>query len=129
MLPPGDLRERGTALWAEVTESVELDPAGLILLGEACRAVDRLDRLSSALNGQGRDWLKLADEVEVVNRRVGGVNVTVKVVVDGLLSEARQQQLALKTILSQLSLGRSSEKVSGEKTALQRWLEERSGVG
>lgn len=129
MLPPDDLRERGSELWAGVVESVELDPSGLILLGEACRAVDRLDRLSAALNGQGRDWLKLADEVEIINRRVGGVNVNVKVAVDGLLSEARQQQLALKTLLAQLGLARSTEKVSGEKTVLQKWLEERSGVG
>lgn len=128
MLPPEDLRERGVSFWNEVTSLVELDPSGSLLLGEACRIIDRLDRLSGALNGKGRDWLKLADEIEVVAERFGdGKKVSVKVTVDGLLSEARQQQLALKTVLAQLGLGRAAEKASGEKSALQKWLEQRSG--
>lgn len=127
MLPPQDLRERGGAFWDAVTDSVDLDPSGFVLLGEACRIIDRLDRLSLALNGGGRDWLKLADEIEIVSRRSGdGQNISVKVVVDGLLSEARQQQLALKTVLAQLGLAKTSEKQTGEKSALQRWLEERA---
>lgn len=107
---------------------MELDPSGFVLLGEACRIIDRLDRLSGALNGQGRDWLKLADEIEVTATRFGdGKNISVKVAVDGLLSESRQQQLALKTVLAQLGLGKAFEKASGEKSALQQWLEARSG--
>jgi len=126
--PPGDLRERGSDFWSAVTDSVELDPSGFVLLGEACRIIDRLDRLSVALNGQGRDWLKLADEIEITATRFGdGKNISVKVAVDGLLSESRQQQLALKTVLAQLGLGKTSEKASGEKSALQQWLEARSG--
>ena len=128
MRPPGDLRERGSDFWSAVTDSVELDPSGFVLLGEACRIIDRLDRLSVALNGQGRDWLKLADEIEITATRFGdGKNISVKVAVDGLLSESRQQQLALKTVLAQLGLGKTSEKASGEKSALQQWLEARSG--
>ena len=107
---------------------MELDPSGSVLLGEACRIIDRLDRLSDSLNGRGRDWLKLADEIEVTAQRFGdGKNISVKVAVDGLLSESRQQQLALKTVLAQLGLGNTSEKSSGEKSALQQWLEQRSG--
>lgn len=99
-----------------------------MLLGEACRILDRLDRLSGSLNGKGRDWLKLADEIEVTSTRFGdGKNISVKVAVDGLLSESRQQQLALKTVLAQLGLGNTSEKASGEKSALQQWLDQRSG--
>lgn len=99
-----------------------------MLLGEACRVIDRLDRLSDALNGRGRDWLKIEDEfTEIVAGRDGGTKVTVKVVVDGLLSEGRQQQLALKTLLAQLGLAKATEKTSGEKSALTQWLEQRSG--
>lgn len=123
MEAPRDLRERGSRFWDEVTGAVDLDASGHILLGEACRIIDRLDRLASALNGAGRDWLKLADEVEEVGRG----KLSVKVVVDGLLSEGRQQQLALKTVLAQLGLGKVTEKSSGEKSALQQWLEQRSG--
>ena len=125
---PGDLRERGGDFWSAVTSSAELDPSGFVLLGEACRIIDRLDRLSEALNGKGRDWLKLADEIEITAQRIGnGSNVSVKVAVDGLLSESRQQQLALKTVLAQLGLGKAFEKASGEKSALAQWLDARSG--
>ena len=125
---PGDLRERGKDFWSAVTSSAELDPSGFVLLGEACRIIDRLDRLSEALNGKGRDWLKLADEIEITAQRIGnGSNVSVKVAVDGLLSESRQQQLALKTVLAQLGLGKAFEKASGEKSALAQWLDARSG--
>lgn len=120
---PKDLRERGTLFWGEVTSAVSLDASGFILLGEACRIIDRLDRLAGALNGSGRDWLKLGDDIEEVGRG----QVSVKVVVDGLLSEGRQQQLALKTVLAQLGLGKATEKASGEKSALQSWLEARGG--
>ena len=94
---PGDLRDRGLLFWSEVTREVDLDPSGLLLLGEACRIIDRLDRLSGALNGSGRDWLKLGDDIEELGRG----KISVKIVVDGLLSEGRQQQLALKTLLAQ----------------------------
>lgn len=128
MQAPDDLRVRGLQFWEEVSEAVELDASGFLLLGEACRIIDRLDRLSGALNGKGRDWLKLMDEVDVVAERFGdGKKISVKVTVDGLLSEARQQQLALKTILSQLGLGKATEKQNLEMSPLARWLESRSG--
>lgn len=128
MEAPSDLRERGNQFWEGVTRTADLDPSGFVLLGEACRIIDRLDRLSSALNGHGRDWLKLLDEVEVTAKRSGeGTNISVKVSVDGLLSEARQQQLALKTVLAQLGLAKAVEKAAVEKSALAQWLEARSG--
>lgn len=122
MEAPNDLRARGLEFWEKVTEEVELDSSGFLLLGEACRIIDRLDRMSAALNGKGRDWLKVGDDIEVIGRD----KVSVKVVVDGLLSEARQQQLALKTILGHLGLAKATEKRSGPKSALQQWLEERA---
>lgn len=123
MQAPSDLRDRGLQFWDEVTRGVELDPSGFVLLGEACRIIDRLDRLSGALNGHGRDWLKIGEDVEDIGRG----KISVKIVVDGLLSEARQQQLALKTVVAQLGLGKAIEKVTSEKSALSKWLEERSG--
>lgn len=128
MQAPSDLRERGQQFWEGVTATAEIDPSGLVLLGEACRVIDRLDRLSGALNGHGRDWLKLLDEIEVTAQRFGtGSNISVKVSVDGLLSEARQQQLALKALLAQLGLAKATEKAMGEKSALAMWLDARSG--
>lgn len=102
-----------------------MDPSGLLLLGEACRIIDRLDRLSGALNGSGRDWLKLGDDIEELGRG----KISVKIVVDGLLSEGRQQQLALKTLLAQLGLGKVSQEKASEKSALQVWLEGKAAGG
>ena len=127
MQAPSDLRERGLELWYAVSEEVDLDFSGFLLLGEACRIVDRLDRLSAALNGKGRDWLKLAEDVEMIIGRGDHQKITVKVQVDGLLSEGRQQQLALKTILAQLGLAKTKERSTGEKSALEKWLERQSG--
>lgn len=124
MQAPDDLRARGLQLWDEVTEGVDLDPSGFALLAEAGRILDRLDRLSDALNGQGRDWLKIGEDIEDIGRG----KVAVKVVVDGLLSEARQQQLAFKTIMAQLGLAKAVEKRSNKKTPLQEWMESR-GAG
>lgn len=127
---PTDLRDRGLQFWEEVSTSVQLDPSGFVLLGEACRIVDRLDRLSAALNGAGRDWLKLADEIESVLSRDGSEKVTVKVVVDGILSEARQQQLAFKSVMAQMKLGNAEQKETTEsRSALEQWLmDKRNGA-
>ena len=126
MNPPADLRERGLEFWNKVTEEVNLDSSAFVLLGEACRIIDRLDRLSDALNGAGRDWLKLADEVEDIGRG----KIKVHVVVDGLLSEARQQQLAFKTVMAQMKLGNAEQKVTTQKSALAQWMESRgTGTG
>ncbi len=128
MEAPDDLRSRGLQFWDEVSSSVDLDASGFVLLGEACRIVDRLDRLSAALNGAGRDWLKLADDIESIVSRDGSVKTTVKVVVDGLLSEARQQQLACKSVMAQMKLGNASQRDSGEeKSELEKWLMEKRG--
>lgn len=125
MKPPADLRERGNEFWTKVSEEVTLDASGFVLLGEACRVIDRLDRLSDALNGAGRDWLKIADEVEEIGRD----KLKVQVVVDGLLSEARQQQLAFKTLMAQMKLGTAEVKASTVKTPLQEWMDKRVAGG
>lgn len=127
---PDDLRTRGLQFWDEVSSSEELDASGFVLLGEACRIIDRLDRLSAALNGKGRDWLKLADDIEVIASRDGSTKINVKVAVDGILSEARQQQLAFKSVMAQMGLGKASEKQTSEnKSALEKWLEAKASGG
>lgn len=77
-------------MWAEMTTGEQLGPAQRVLLEEACRIVDRLDRLDAQLDG--RDWLSFD-----VGR--GG---PVTVVVDRVLSEARQQAAVLKQIVAEL---------------------------
>jgi len=89
------LRARGRRLWDEMSGD-SLSGARRVLLEEACRLVDRLDRLDAILNGRDRAWLTL----EVAD---DGTEITV--VVDKVLSEARQQQLALKQLAAELRQG------------------------
>lgn len=83
---------RGALLWQELTAAGRTaDPAARVLAEEACRLADRLERLDAILRGERHEWLRVdsADGVPVL-------------VVDKALSEARQQAIALKTILAEL---------------------------
>jgi hypothetical protein len=69
---------------------VEMGPAHRVLLVEACRLADRLDRFERVLTG-GRWFHERRDEDE-----------RVEVVIDAVLSEARQYASALKMIVAEL---------------------------
>jgi hypothetical protein len=90
---PDGLGPRGARLWALMSGQVKGDAAALVLLEEAARLADRLDRLDRILSGADEGWMRVA-----ANR--DGDEVTVYV--DKVLSEARQQQLALKGVLAEL---------------------------
>jgi hypothetical protein len=86
-----ELGPSGSALWLEMTKDGQLPALQAVLLLEACRIADRLDKLDAQLRGE--DWLRfLVDET--------GSEVTV--VVDKVLAEARQQATALKQIVAEL---------------------------
>jgi hypothetical protein len=87
------LGPRGARLWEKLTATARQDPAALVLIEEACRIADRLDRLDEVLRGTADAWLHLE-----TNEDSG----TVVVVVDRALSEARQQAIALKQIITEL---------------------------
>lgn len=58
-LQDGYLRDSGKKLWREIKSAYELDPVGDIILMEACRMKDRLDRLAGAYRHQvvcGLSW-------------------------------------------------------------------------
>lgn len=87
------LGTRGRRLWADLTAAAEPSPAARVLIEEACRLADRLDRLDRILTGRDAEWLRL---------RVNDDGSEVTVTVDKVLSEARQQQVALKAVLGEL---------------------------
>ena len=89
----GELGPRGRQLWADMS-SLQLGPAHRVLLHEACRTADRLDRLDLMLANRG-DWI----EATVLDL---GNSQHIRVTVDGMLSEARQQALALRSIVGEL---------------------------
>jgi hypothetical protein len=86
--------ERGRLLWAELTAQGPLEGGARVLAEEACRTADRLDKLDRLLTGSAEDWIDLRD--------LRGHEGVVEIVINNALSEARQQALALKQILTEL---------------------------
>ncbi|MEU4214028.1 hypothetical protein [Actinoplanes sp. NPDC026623] len=95
---PVGLEGRGRKLWREVAAGPgsRLGPLELLLLAEACRTADRLERLDGVIRGKGNEWITLAAELEDRSE--------VAVVIDAALSEARQQQGRLTSIVAELRL-------------------------
>lgn len=88
-----ELGVRGRRLWAQVlAEHQTLGPRQRLILEEAARTADRLDYLDRILRGDESSWIQI---------RVPEVG-TAELIVDKLLSEARQQQGALARLLSEL---------------------------
>jgi DNA-binding transcriptional LysR family regulator len=115
-----DLGARGRSLWDDVTKLLELDAAGRVLLEEACRIADRLDRLEALIAGDGREWAR-------VEFTVRGARKEVRLVFDDALAEARQQANTLRQIVTSLKLGQASEKSSGKASALDQLAAKRNG--
>lgn len=91
---PKGLGVKGTRLWREMhAEFDEFNPAETVLVEEACRMADRLDRLNALLVGDTALW-------EMVELPSGAVQVFVT----GALAEARQQANVLKQIVTALRL-------------------------
>ncbi|MFE7746859.1 hypothetical protein [Nocardia sp. NPDC057455] len=92
-LRPDGLGPRASALWDDMAFAGH--PAWwAVLLGEACRLADRLDRLDALLVGDSYAWARLEfDDVdEAYDLRV-----------DAAAAEARQTASALRLILAQLT--------------------------
>lgn len=79
-------------MWREMTAEGQLPALRAVLLLEACRIADRLDRLDVQLR-DGSEWLRV--------RQVEGGDAVV--VVDRALAEARQQATALKVLVAELA--------------------------
>lgn len=92
---PSGLATKGRKLWKEILELHDLGPAEIVILEEACRIADRLDKLNAALGDELGDWLNL---------RLNDDGTEIRVVVDGALSEARQQANVLKQLVAALRL-------------------------
>ena len=92
-LRPDGLGPRAAALWDGMTAAGQ-PPWRAVLLGEACRLTERLDRLAALLNGDAYSWLRLElDELdEVYDLRV-----------DAAVAEARQTTGALRLVLALLT--------------------------
>jgi hypothetical protein len=94
---PAGLKARGRALFRALSEARDLAGGNHALAVEAARIADRLDKLESVLSGDADTWCRIrvprGDDAE-----------TVTVVVDGALSEARQQANVLRQIVAGLPM-------------------------
>jgi hypothetical protein len=112
--PPKGLQAAGRSLWKAVLGPYELDQHEVLLLKEACRCADRLDRLDvEASNG--------TVTVTVTNHR--GDEVAHPAMV-----EARQQSLTLSRLLASLRLP-SGDEGDGKLSRPQRRGASRGSYG
>ena len=97
---PVGLGARGRKLWRELTAD-EPGPAERLLIEEACRIADRLDKLDAQLRGDAEAWLRFV---------VDDTGAEVTITIDRALAEARQQAVALKALLAELRATRAPAK-------------------
>ena len=85
--PPADLGDEGVALWRDLTSSFEFDSQDLVVVTEAARVKDRLDRLDAVVRSEG-------------------VTVTTSqgIKAHPALTESRQQQIVLTRLVASLRL-------------------------
>jgi hypothetical protein len=92
---PRGLKAPGARLWQTLVEGRELTAGNAVLAEEACRIKDRLDVLDKLVSGDAESWFTL-------RRKHGDGDETLVVVVNGALSEARQQANVLRQIVAGL---------------------------
>ncbi|MFD9706199.1 hypothetical protein [Lentzea sp. NPDC059081] len=90
------LAAAGRNLWSLMTAGAMLGPMQKVLLLEACRIVDRLEKLDAQLRGVDREFLTLEPLDE------DDVDRTYVLIVDKALSESRQQAATLKGLLAEI---------------------------
>jgi hypothetical protein len=111
--PSAHLGPRGTRLWDEMdTEREAMSPPERVLLEEACRAADRLDKLDDFLTGRGDVWLRF--------RAANEDGTVVRVVVDRALSEVRQQADTLRGIVADLTRKTSGQPAPSQSEGSRR---------
>lgn len=87
-------------MW-DALEGEIASPGHRVLLEEACRVADRLDRIDGILAAR-RDWIRIST-LDL------GENVKVRITLDGVLAEARQQQLALRALVAEVQSARPKQ--------------------
>lgn len=120
--PPAYLRAKGVAMWNDVVRAYDLTPAALVLLGEACRTADRLERMAAALSSRSSLWFELEPAME--DAGLDGKEEW-NVVVNGMIGEARQLQTALRQTLNQLGVVGVEASTAGQPMSVLDQLAER----
>jgi hypothetical protein len=117
---PEGLAERGSALWEALHEGLTWDPAGALLVAEACRMADRLEKLDLLLRDDIGEWARVVENYDSGGKR------EINLEIDDALAEARQQQNTLLQLLTKLGLGKSTAAVAKQGDALDEFARRRA---
>jgi hypothetical protein len=93
---PVDLDERGAQLWTDFGGQWEQDPGARLMLHEACRLADRMEKLDRILRGDVDTW------VTIELPRGDDDEQPLRIKVDAALAEARLHVTTLRQVLAQL---------------------------
>lgn len=96
---PKGLRKGGKQLWDDIHASFQLTPVVEVLVLELCRNKDRLDRISGALASKDALWFELDEGRELDNG-----DLQIKIVVNSMITEARQLGTAMSQMMSKLGV-------------------------
>lgn len=116
---PLNLGSRGEKLWDAVTSERDFDAAGACLFEDCCRTVDLIDSLSEMLYQSQDDWLEI-----VAAKRGEDIKTSEELALNihPLLSEIRQQRLAMRQLMAQLGIGKlAGEENLESKQAREFW--------
>lgn len=94
---PNFLSQRGRDLWEDVTSRYDLSPANLAILGDACRLVDKAERLSAATSNKQTLWFELGDLPD-------NLDDGIPIVINGILAEHRQTVAAFRQALQAIGV-------------------------
>lgn len=97
-LAPRGIGSRGKKLWREVVAVRDFAPGERVILEEACRLADRLERLNNVLTG--------ADDYLTITLDKSGTVATVEV--GNAMAEARLALQGLRMALQQLGLDKGA---------------------
>lgn len=110
---PDDLDDRGRQLWVEFGASRESDPGSRLLIHEACRIADDLERLHRIVRGDADEWMRFT-----VPRGGDGEELVLRI--DGVMAERRLLVTTLRQLLDKLRRIRTAptaeEDPAGEQT-------------
>lgn len=107
---PSGLGSRGVRLWSEsVAVKDSWSPGERVLLEEACRIVDRLDRFDALISGDMTAWLSIDWPFK---------DSPAALVINSVVGEARSSAAELRQIVKQLALP-ASEAEAKPKSKLE----------
>ena len=93
--PERYFKARGKRLWREM-DGDQLPPLLRVVLEEACRLADTLDKLNAIALSSKQQWMELIPD-DVID---SGVEITITV--NPILGERRQTALALRQLISEI---------------------------